>query len=208
MKHNWVITIGREFCSGGLETAHKLSELLGIPYYDKEIIDEAVDQTQLAVDIVSHHDERPVGYADVGGFQYGGLWYTEDPSLLLPVGMRVADAQFDVIRRAADNGPCVIVGRCADYVLEDHENVFNVFIRSGMENRISRAMRDYNLVEGEARKLIRKTDKIRSNYYRYYTQTEWGDPSHYDLVIDTGRLGTDGAAWLIAAYVEQYGPKK
>ena len=116
MKNNWVITIGREFCSGGAETAHKLSKLLDIPYYDKEIIDEAVKTTQLAEDVVAHHDERPVGYADVGGYQYGGLWYTNDPSLLLPVGMRVADAQFEVIRRTASQGPCVIVGRCADLV--------------------------------------------------------------------------------------------
>ena len=92
MKNNWVITIGREFCSGGAETAHKLSKLLDIPYYDKEIIDEAVKTTQLAEDVVAHHDERPVGYADVGGYQYGGLWYTDDPSLLLPVGMRVAES--------------------------------------------------------------------------------------------------------------------
>lgn len=208
MKNNWVITIGREFCSGGAETAHKLSKLLNIPYYDKEIIDEAVETTQLAADVVAHHDERPVGYADVGGYQYGGLWYTDDPSLLLPVGMRVADAQFDVIRRTADKGPCVIVGRCADYVLEDHKNVFNVFIRSAMENRVQRAMQEFSIPEGDARKLIRKTDKIRSNYYRYYTQTEWGDPSHYDLVIDAGKLGTDAAAYLIAAYVGKFSPEK
>lgn len=206
MKHNWIITIGREFCSGGLDIAHKLSELLEVPCYDREIIDAAVEKTQLAADIVAHHDERPVGYADVGGFQYGGMWYTEDPSLLLPVGMRVADAQFDVIRRTAEKGRCIIVGRCADYVLEDYPNTFNVFIRSNMEYRVLRAMQAYSVTEGDARKLIRKTDKIRSNYYRYYTQTEWGDPSHYNLVIDTGKLGIDAAAWLIAAYVEQYAP--
>ena len=207
MKNNWVITIGREFSSGGAETAHKLSKLLDIPYYDKEIIDEAVKTTQLAEDVVAHHDERPVGYADVGGYQYGGLWYTNDPSLLLPVGMRVADAQFEVIRRTASQGPCVIVGRCADYVLEEQKNVFNVFVRSDMENRVTRCREEFGLTEADARKLIRKTDKIRSNYYRYYTQTEWGDPSHYDLVIDAGRLGTDAAAYLIAAYVRQFDPK-
>lgn len=198
MKTKWVITIGREFCSGGAETAHKVAKLLDIPYYDKAIIDETVESTQLTQEIVARHDERPVGYTDIGGYQYGSMWYTNDPSLLLPMGMRVADAQFEVIRRVAARGPCVIVGRCADYALAEKENVLDVFIRSDMENRVRRAMELYSLVEGEARKLIRKTDKIRSNYYRYYTQRTWGAPENYDLMIDAGRLGTDTAAELIA----------
>ena len=206
MKTKWVITIAREFCSGGAETAHKVAQLLDIPYYDKAIIDEAVESTQLAAEVVAHHDERPISYTDMTGFQYGGLWYTEDPSLMLPVGMRVADAQFDVIRRAANRGPCVIVGRCADYVLEERKNVLNVFIRASLEFRVKRAMDLYGLVEGDARKLIRRTDKIRSSYYRYYTQQMWGDPDNFELVIDAGKLGTDGAACIIAAYAERFTP--
>ena len=148
MKTKWVITVGREFCSGGAETARKVAERLEIPYYDKAIIDETVESTQLAAEIVAHHDERPITYSDITGFQYGGLWYHEDPSLTLPVGMRVADAQFDVIRKAANRSPCVIVGRCADYVLEERKNVLNVFIRASMEYRVKRAMDLYGLVEG------------------------------------------------------------
>ena len=93
---------------------------------------------------------------------------------MLPVGMRVAEAQFEVIRKAANRGPCVVVGRCADYALEDRNNVLNVFIRASMEFRVKRAMELFKLVGGDARKLIRKTDKIRANYYRYYTQQIWG----------------------------------
>lgn len=207
MKTKWVITIGREFCSGGAKTAHKVAKLLDIPYYDKEIIDETVESTQLAEEIVAHHDERPVGYTDVGGFQYGGLWYSNDPSLMLPVGMRVADAQFEVIRRAAQRGPCVIVGRCADYALEERTNVLNVFVRCNMEKRVKNAMEAYGLVEADARKLIKKTDKIRSSYYRYYTQRLWGDAANYDLVIDTSKIGTDGAAELIAALAQSREPR-
>ena len=203
MKH-WVITIGREFCSGGADTARALSGLLDIPYYDKAIIDETVSHEGLAEEVFSLHDERPVGYTDVGGFQYGGLWYAQDPSLMLPMGMRVAEAQFDAIRRVARRGSCVIVGRCADYALEEEEgiSVLNVFIRSDMERRVRRAMDAFGLSEGDARKLIRRTDKIRSSYYRYYTQRPWGDASGYDLVIDAGRLGTDGAARVIAAALD------
>lgn len=203
MKTKWVITIGREFCSGGAETAHKVAQLLDIPYYDKEIIDETVERTQLSEETVARHDEQPVGYHDVSGFQYGNLWYNSDPSLMLPMGMRVADAQFDVIRRAADRGPCVVVGRCADYALEERSNVLDVFIRADFEYRVHRAMEMYHLVEAEARKLIRRTDKIRSSYYRYYTQTTWGAPDHYDLIIDTGTLGTDAAAAIIAALAQR-----
>lgn len=206
MKTKWVITVGREFCSGGAETARKTAELLEVPYYDKAIIDETVESTQLAAEIVAHHDERPIAYTDITGFQYGGLWYTDDPSLMLPVGMRVADAQFEVIRKAADRSPCVIVGRCADYVLEERKNVLNVFIRADLEFRVKRAMDLYGLVEGDARKLVRKTDKIRSSYYRYYTQQGWGDPANHELIIDAGKLGTDGAAWIIAAYAQKFEP--
>lgn len=200
MKH-WVVTIGREFCSGGADTAHALAKLLDIPYYDKAIIDETVTHAGLAEDVVALHDERPVGYTDVGGFQYGGLWYAQDPSLMLPMGMRVAEAQFDVIRKVARRGSCVIVGRCADYALEEEDelNVLNVFIRSDMEQRVQRAMAAFQLTEGDARKLIRRTDKIRGSYYRYYTQRQWGDASSYHLVIDAGKVGTDGAARMIAA---------
>lgn len=203
MKTNWVITIGREFCAGGAETAHKVAQLLDIPYYDKEIIDETVESTQLAESIVTKHDERPVGYGDIGGFQYGSAWYSNDPSLMLPMGMRVADAQFEVIRRAAERGSCVIVGRCADYALEEWDNVLNVFIRCDFEKRVKNAMNLFSIPEGDARKLIKRTDKIRASYYRYYTQRPWGDAANFDLVIDTTKLGTDGAARIIAAALDQ-----
>ncbi len=202
MKTSCIITVGREFCSGGAETARKAAQLLEIPYYDKAIIDETVEATNLTEEVVTHHDERPVSYADLGGFQYGALWYNDDPSLMLPVGMRIADAQFNVIRNVAERGPGVIVGRCADYALKEHTNVLRVYIRADVELRVERAMRLYHLLEGDARKLVRKTDKIRSNYYRYYTQKDWGKMENYDLILDTGRIGIDAAAKTIAALAE------
>ncbi|MBR1781634.1 MAG: cytidylate kinase-like family protein [Oscillospiraceae bacterium] len=201
MKKRWVITIGREFCSGGAMTARKVAELLDIPYYDKIIIDKTVEQTQFDPEVVAHHDEKPVGYFDIGGYQYGYRWYSDDPSLLLPLGMRIANAQFDVITQLADKGPCVIVGRCADYVLQDRPDVVNVFIRADMEKRVAGCRERFDITEAEARKLIKKTDRIRSNYYHYYTQKEWGSAKNYDLVIDAGKLGIDAAAQMIAQQV-------
>lgn len=198
MKNNWVITIGREFCSGGAETAHKLSKLLDIPYYDKEIIDEAVKTTQLAEDVVAHHDERPVGYADVGGYQYGGLWYTDDPSLLLPVGMRVADAQFEVIRRTASQGPCVIVGRCADYILQDTADCLKVFIHADMAFRAKRIVEVYGEREQSPEERLRDKDKRRSAYHRFYTNMKWGHAQNYHLTLDSGVLGIDKCVDIIA----------
>ena len=111
-------------------------------------------------------------------------------------------AQFDTIRRIADEGPCVIVGRCADYVLRDHENVLNVFIKASMEERIKRISRLYELDPMKAEETIRKEDKQRATYYNYYATGTWGDVANYHLTLDTGVLGVDGAVELIRRAVE------
>ena len=197
MKTNLTVTIGREFCSGGALIARRVAELLEIPLYDKEIIDGAVKITDLPEKTVTAHDEQPLGYFSVGGYQYGFNWYTDDPSLLLPMGMRVAEAQFDVMRKATAEGPCVVVGRCADYVLEDCENKLNVFIKADLSHRISTACRRYDISREEAKRLIRKTDRIRSSYYHYYTQQVWGASENYDLIIDTSKVDAETAAAMI-----------
>ena len=206
MKQEWVITIGREFCSGGAEIAHRLSEVLEIPYYDKNIIDHTAELLDLSTDVVREHDEKPAHFWDVSGYQYSNLWYSDDPSLLLPLSYRIADAQFKLIRAAATKGPCVIVGRCADYALKDRTNVLDVFIRAELQARIGRAVRLYDIEESEAKKLIQKTDKIRKNYYENYTHRGWGDSSHYEMVLDSGRLGTEVIVQMIQNFVENTSP--
>ena len=203
MKKGWVITIGREFCSGGSEVARKVAQRLSIPYYDRDLIDSAVERTNLSREAVEAHDER------TGSFRLGdpygmGYRYRDDPSLVLPVHARVYEAQCDAIRHMAGDGPCVFVGRCADYVLGECTNVLNVvsvFIRADLEKRVRRAMRVYSLGEDEARRLIQKTDKIRAKYYAAHTQRDWGAMVNYTLIVDTGKLGTDGAAALIETAV-------
>ena len=205
MKKGWAITIGREFCSGGSEVARKVAQRLSIPYYDRDLIDHAVERTNLSRETVEAHDEKGRNFRR--GDPYGsGYLYRDDPSLVLPVHARVYEAQCDAIRHMAGSGPCVIVGRCADYVLGECAHVLDVisvFIRADLEKRVQRAMRIYSLDEGEARRLIQKTDKIRAKYYAAHTQRDWGAIGNYTLIVDTGEFGTDGAAALIEAAVKE-----
>ncbi len=198
MNSNWVITIGRQFCSGGAEIGQKVAEELSIPYYDKQIIDSTAEKLNVASATVEKHDEKPLSVWEIPGFQYGYSWYTSDPSLMLPLSMKVAETQFQIIRDLAKEGPCVIVGRCADYILRNNKSTLNVFIRADIEKRIERAERLYKLDSAEAKKLIRKTDRIRANYYSSHTHDEWGTSPNYDLIIDSGKLGIDACVKLIA----------
>lgn len=201
MNNSWIITIGREYCSGGAETGHRVAEYFGIPYYDKKIVDEAADIAGMSSDTVKRHDEKPVSMfsfmAEVNSYPYSSYYYASDPELSYPVGMKIADAQFKLIRSYAKKGPCVIVGRCADYILRDQPNVLNVFIRADMGMRVERAMRLYGIEASDAKKLIKRTDKIRSSYYKYHTNQEWSDPANYNLIIDSGKMGTRAAAEVI-----------
>jgi len=202
MKKPWIVTIGREFCSGGAEVAQKLAQRMNVPFYDRDLIDHAVDFTSLSREIVEQNEEKAERRK---GFLYGGR-YRDDPSLEMPVHARIFEAQCEAIRHIAGNAPCVIVGRCADYVLGECEKmvrVVNVFVRADMEKRVRRAMRNYDLSENEARKLNQKTDKIRLRYYQSHTGREWGGVGNYQLIVDTGEFGTDGAAKLIEAAVKQ-----
>ena len=202
MNGKFIITVGREFCSGGAEIAKMLAEHYGIPYYDKEIIDKTAEEMNYKKDIVENHDEHPVSFFDFSGYQYGTAWYFDDPSLLLPVGMRIADVQFKIIGELADKGPCVIVGRCSDYVLRYRKDLINIFVKAPLDARIKRAMRLYNIDEHKAKKLIKKTDKIRSSYYNNYTNAKWGD-DHYDLVVETDGENTKEVAQKIIEFIDK-----
>ena len=202
MKKAWIVTIGREFCSGGAEVAQKLAQRMNVPFYDRDLIDHAADFTTLSREEVEKHEEKAERRK---GFLYGGK-YRDDPSLELPVHARVFEAQCEAIRHIAGSAPCVIVGRCADYVLGECSNVVevvSVFIRADLEKRVARGMRNYDLSESEARKLILKTDKIRSRYYESHTGRQWGGVGNYRLIVDTGEFGTDGAAALIETAIRQ-----
>ena len=182
MKTNCVITIGRQFGSGGRYVGRMLAEKLGIPFYDKELLSEAAKQSGICEEIFEDHDEKPTR------------------SLLF--NHKIFLAQFDAIRSIADKGPCVIVGRCADYVLKDRPNTISVFLKAEMQSKVERAVKYYGVDPQKAEDRIRKADKQRASYYNYYATATWGDVNNYDLCVDTGKLGVEGTVELIARFVE------
>ena len=180
-----------------------LAEKLGIPYYDKELLAEVAKDSGICQDLLEEHDEKNTRnflLSMMSGTQPTG----ENGSMYLdmPLNHRIFLAQFDTIRRIASNGPCVIVGRCADYVLRDQENVLNVFIKADREERIRRIVEYYGADALRAEEMIKKSDKQRASYYNYYATGTWGDVNNYDLCVDTGTLGIEGCVDLICKCVE------
>ena len=203
MKFSPIITVGRQYGSGGREVAKKLAEIMNVSFYDKELLAEASKDSGICKEVMETYDEKQGkrGFFSMMGNIQGRM----DPAgmyLEMPLNHRIFLAQFDTIRRIADQGPCVIVGRCADYVLRDHENVLNVFIKASMEERVKRISRLYELDPMKAEESIRKADKQRATYYNYYATGTWGDVSNYHLTMDTGVQGIDGAVELIRRAVE------
>lgn len=200
MKHQWVITIGRQYCSGGAATGQAVARALGIAYYDKDIVDEAADLAGIDANTAWKHDEKPVDYLSLASsfmpYSFNN-YYAGDPNLMMPTGMKVAAAQTRVIEQVASRESCVIIGRCADFILRNREHVFSVFLHADPEKRVERAMRLYGLDAANARKLIRQTDKIRASYYNGHTQQTWGDPANHHMVLDVGRFGIENAAKVI-----------
>ncbi len=203
MNKNFIITVGRQFCSGGAEIGHKVAKFFDVPYYDREIIDEAAGVLKMTPEEIKKHDEKPPRFWDYPGYRYANYWYSDDPSLMLPISIRIAEAQFSVINSLADRGSSVIMGRCADFVLADRPEVISVFIKADLSKRIERAVRLYHITPEEAKKLIRKTDKIRADYYDSHTSQVWGKADYYDLIIDSGKFGTDLSARLICECIEK-----
>ena len=172
-KTNMVITIGRQYGSGGREVGRRLASRLEIPYYDKEILSEASKDSGICEELFEDHDEKPTRsflYSLVTGVQTHG-----NPSTMymdMPLNHRIFLAQFDTIRRLAGNGPCVVVGRCADYVLRDEKNVVNVFLKADMEHRVERAI-ERGAEPSRAQDIVKRRDKERASYYNYYATTTW-----------------------------------
>lgn len=200
-KTSSVITIGRQFGSGGRELGKLLAERLQIPFYDKELLTEAAKESGICEEIFEDHDEKPTRsllFSLVTGAQYHG---DAGPMYMdMPLNHRIFLAQFDAIRRIAAKGPCVIVGRCADYVLRDQANAISVFVKADLESRIERAIQR-GAEPARAEDMVRKADKQRASYYNYFATGAWGDVNNYDLCVDTAKLGVPGAVDLLEQYV-------
>lgn len=201
-KTNTIITIGREFGSAGREIGYKIANDLGIKLYDKEMLNRAAKESGICEELFEAHDEKPTNsflyslVMDTYSLGYSSGNYTD-----MPINHKVFLAQFDAIKKIADEGPCILVGRCADYALEDYPNVLSVFIHAKMETRIRRIARIYDLSDAKAKDMIVKTDKKRSSYYNYYTNKRWSDAESYDVCLDSSVLGIDGTAEAIKRLV-------
>ncbi|OUQ50766.1 cytidylate kinase-like family protein [Lachnoclostridium sp. An118] len=201
-KTNTIITIGREFGSAGREIGYKIADDFGIKLYDKEMLNRAAKESGICEELFEAHDEKPTNsflyslVMDTYSLGYSSGSYTD-----MPINHKVFLAQFDAIKKIASEGPCILVGRCADYALEEFDNVLTVFIHAKMEARIRRIARIYNLTDAKAKEMIQKTDKQRSSYYNYYTNKKWSDAESYDICLDSSVLGIEGTAEAIKQLV-------
>ena len=203
MDERTVITIGREFGSGGHEIGMKLAEKLGIKCYDKELLELAAKESGLCEELFASQDEKPTNsflYSLVmDTYSFGGY---SNSYVDMPINHKVFLAQFDAIKKLAERESCVIVGRCADYALEDNPYAVSVFIKASLDERVQRIKRIYELNDSKAADLIQKTDKRRASYYNYYSSKKWGEAKSYNLCIDSGLVGVDGAIDMILKFIE------
>ena len=198
-----IITVGRQYGSGGRYVGRLLAEKLNIPFYDKELLTEIAKDSGIGKELLEEYDEKNSRSFLFSGMSGGSM--LADPNAMyldMPLQHRIFLAQFDTIRRIAFEGPCVIVGRCADYILRDQENVLNVFIKASTEERVRRIVDYYGADPMKAEDILKKADKRRAAYYNYYATGTWGDVNNYDLCVDTGTLGVPGAVELIADCVD------
>lgn len=203
MAKDTIITIGRQCGSGGREVGIALSKDLEIPYYDKELLKRAAKESGLCEEVFEKFDEKPTS----------SLLYSivMDPYSLgisangidMPINHKVFLAAFDTIKKVADEGPCVMIGRCADYALSDYKNVVNFFLFAPLEERIKRVSERMGITPEKAKDYIQKTEKQRASYYNYYTTKKWGATNSYNFCLDTSILGIDGTVELIKNIVAQ-----
>lgn len=202
MKKKTIITISRQFGSGGREIGKKLAEQLNIPFYDKELIEIAAKESGMDKELFEEEGTRTSrGFHLLGalGYSLGGPLSTMTE---LSLNDRLFIVQSEVVKQVADEGPCVIVGRCADYVLSDRDDVLHVFIHADMEDRKERAIHSYEVDERDIESSVRKIDKRRSNYYEYYTDRKWGSADNYDISINTSTFGIDRSVAIIKDVIE------
>lgn len=197
-----IITIGRQFGSGGRELGKALADRLQIKYYDKELISIAAKESGYNPEIFEHVDERATNsllYSLSMGIYNLGNGYA--PMRDMPVNDQLYLLQHKIIRELAAE-PCVIVGRCADYILRNNKNLLRLFVYANMEDRINNAVKIHGVPENKAESIIKKTDKTRANYYNFYSNQKWGAVENYDLCVNTSTISRDAAINMICSIIE------
>ncbi|MDR0615702.1 MAG: cytidylate kinase-like family protein [Synergistaceae bacterium] len=190
----FAVTIAREYGSGGRLIGRKLAEDLGVDFYDKEIIALASEESGFHVDFIQTMEQKKAS-----GFFYNLFMHTQE----LPIPEQVFLAQSNVIKSLAKKGSCVIIGRCADYVLSEMANCVRVFVYADIETRIRTVRDEYHEGHGDLKEYIRKQDKCRAAYYDFFTQKKWGIAQNYNLCIDSG-IGIQASARVLKDYVLEF----
>lgn len=202
--NNFVITIGRQLGSGGKEIAEMLAKELGIKLYDKTLLQEASRESGIDATVFEMADERESGSV------FGSLFSIHGSISEYMLGESYLDSnklfeiQSEAIRNIADNENCIIVGRCAEYVLRDHPAMLSVFITADHNDRVNRIMRSEGLAQEAAAEFVEKGDKKRRSYHDYYATTHWGEARCYDVCVNSSRLGLDGTVAFLKQFVKTH----
>ena len=184
------------------ETGNKL----GIVYYDDLLLKKAAEESGLCEELFHSFDERPKSFLySIAMDPYSFTMHHVTPKG--SIEQQVYLATYDTIKKLADKGPCVLIGRCADYALKDRDDVINIFVSAPLASRIKRVAARNNISEAEAKERIKKTDKSRASYYNYYSSKDWGEAKSYDLCIDSSLLGIEGTVALLEEMVKLKGMK-
>ena len=192
-----IITITRQYGSGGREIGEKLAKRLGIEFYDNKLLDIAAKDSGIHKTNFEESDERRTNsflYLLSTTYGQGGVPF--DDALFF--------AQLNAIQKIASEGSCLIIGRCADYALRDFSGVVNIYITAPVEDRIKRAINSYGIAEKHAAEYVKRMDKQRISYYNYYTDKRWGTPENFELCLDSSALGIDGSVELLDSFLKMY----
>ena len=205
MKDNIIVTSARQYGSGGHEVGEIVAKEHNLVFHDKSLIEIAAQKSGIDMELLKKADEDVTPsflYSiAVGNYSVYPLSINMSP-YEMPINDRLFNLQADIIKEEAEKAPSVFVGRCADYILNNYKNVIKVYIYADVNERAKRIARIENISESDARVLIYKNDKKRANYYNYYTSLKWGKNDNYNLMIDTGAVGTQGAAQIIGEYIK------
>lgn len=198
-----IVTISRQYGSGGRYIGENLAKAMGVPCYDEKLIDMVAKESGFAQSFVAEKGERMTGsllFNIASSLSFANNVFSTNNGVTLQD--EIYFTQNRIIKELADKEPCVIVGRCADYILREREDCLNVFIFADNESKIERAEKYFNITREEAPAVLKKKDKARANHYKYYTDQEWGMASNYDLCLNSGLIGIEGCVKAIQQVLE------
>ena len=193
LENQIIITLSREYGSGGRYIGKLVAEKLGIKLYDKEFVAKLAEETGLSSEYIENNEQKRGALETLNNGYYSGLSNSDELFI----------KESELIKKVASENSCVIVGRCADFILKENKNVFKVFVYSNMENKIKRTTNIYGLDKNKAEKEINRINKLRANHYKYYTEKDWNNPENYDICINSDSLGVEKAADLICEMINE-----